>query len=96
MPSKRRPARSEATDRLWNAYLAQAQAGRRSGIPGQRFASLQALAAAAAIRPAKELRDEAITCMGLGDLQVQREWACECIGDSAVQFSAELGLLCGS
>jgi WD40 repeat protein/predicted Ser/Thr protein kinase len=80
----------QATDQLWHAYLAQAQAGRRSGIPGQRFESLHALAAAAAIRPSAELRDEAITCLGLADLTVQQQWPCACVGDPAVHFSAQL------
>jgi len=65
---------AEATDRLWHAYLAQAQAARRSGRPGQRFDSLEALAAATAIRPSPELRDEIIACAALTDLRRVRNW----------------------
>ncbi|NLS93280.1 MAG: protein kinase [Planctomycetaceae bacterium] len=64
----------EATERLWESYLARAQAGRWSGQPGQRFDSLEALAAAAAIRPSRELRHEVIACMTLTDLRLTRQW----------------------
>ncbi len=63
----------EATDRLWDSYLAQAHAGRWSGRAGRRFESLEALRKAAAIRPSLELRNEAIACMALVDLRVARE-----------------------
>ncbi len=65
---------AEATDRLWHAYLAEARATRWSGRPGQRFDSLKAVAAAAAIRPSSELRDEAIACMALSDLRRVHQW----------------------
>ncbi|MGE0378194.1 MAG: protein kinase, partial [Planctomycetaceae bacterium] len=59
---------------LWNSLLAQAQARRWSGRQGQRFASLAALEQAATIRPSLELRNEAIACLALMDIRVQREW----------------------
>jgi len=80
----------DATERLWSAYLAQAQAGRRSGAPGQRFESLKALAAAAAIRPSKELRDEVITCLGLADLEIERQWEYDRPDDIGVWFDPDL------
>jgi WD40 repeat protein len=64
----------DATERLWESYLAQAQARRFSGRPGRRVASLEALASAAAIRPTLELRNEAIASMALVDLRVAKEW----------------------
>jgi len=71
-------AERAATEKLWGAYLAQAQAGRGSGRVGRRFASLDALAKAAALdtfpERRQELRDEAIACMPLVDLRAAKEW----------------------
>jgi WD40 repeat protein/tRNA A-37 threonylcarbamoyl transferase component Bud32 len=64
----------DARQRLWQAYLAQARANRWSGRPGRRFDSLEALKAAASIRPALELRNEAIACLALADVREQRRW----------------------
>ena len=86
----------EATDELWNAYLAQARAERRSGRPGQRFGSLAAIAAAAAIRPASELRDEAIASMAMVDLRLRQKWRWEREGDSCVQFDPSLDYYAGN
>ena len=66
--------KQDATDELWHSYLAQARAARFSGLPGRRFDSLEVLAKAAAIRFAPELRDEAIACLALPDLKLQRRW----------------------
>ena len=63
----------EATDSLWYSYLAQARAGRWSGRAGRRFESLEALRKAAELRPAPELRNEAIACMALADIRIARE-----------------------
>jgi len=67
-----------ATDKLWGAYLSQAQAGRWSGRIGRRFDSLDALAKAAALdtfpERRQELRDEAIACMALVDVTVAMQW----------------------
>ncbi|HUQ72681.1 MAG TPA: protein kinase [Planctomycetaceae bacterium] len=67
-------AEHELSDTLWNSLLAQAQARRWSGRQGQRFESLAALQRAAAIRPTLELRNEAIACLALMDVKVDREW----------------------
>jgi serine/threonine protein kinase/WD40 repeat protein len=61
-------------DRLWEARLAQARAGRASRLPGQRYKSLDALAEAAAIRPGPELRNEAVACLALTDVRTERRW----------------------
>jgi WD40 repeat protein len=67
-----------ATEKLWGACLAQAQAGRWSGRVGRRFDSLSALAMAADLPTFRErrheLRDEAIACMALVDLRIDKQW----------------------
>jgi len=67
-------AEQDARQRLWEAYLAQAQALRWSGRAGRRFGSLDALRRAAEIRPSIELRNEAIASLGLPDLHIVRQW----------------------
>jgi serine/threonine protein kinase/WD40 repeat protein len=67
-------AERDTTERLWEARLAQAKAGRASRLPGQRFKSLEAIKEAARIRPSLELRNEAIACLALADVRVEREW----------------------
>jgi serine/threonine protein kinase/WD40 repeat protein len=64
-------------DQLWEARLAQARAGRASRLPGQGFGSLEAIADAARIRPSRDLRNEAIACMALTDVRIEREWDAE-------------------
>jgi serine/threonine protein kinase/WD40 repeat protein/Flp pilus assembly protein TadD len=64
----------DATDKLWQSLLAQAEAGRRSDQAGRRHKSLKALAEAAAIRPDLKLRNEAIASMALVDLHVIQQW----------------------
>jgi len=66
-------ARQDATEKLWVAYLAEARALRVSGKAGRRFASLEAIRNAAAIRPSLELRNEAIASMVLADLRLMGE-----------------------
>jgi len=65
-------AEQKANEELWHAYLAQARATRVSGQPGRRFDSLDILAKAAAIRFDPGLRDEAIACLALSDLRLER------------------------
>jgi serine/threonine protein kinase/WD40 repeat protein len=88
-----RAERNAAVENLWQSYLAQAQARRWSGQPGRKFASLDALARAAAIRPAPELRHEAVACMPLVDLRVERKWQARAPGSDqnhGVTFDAAL------
>jgi hypothetical protein len=66
--------RDEAREQLWKSSLQEASAGRRSGLVGQRFDSLQALTRALAIRPSLELRNEAIACLALPDLHLAKQW----------------------
>ena len=73
-PASQRRAESaeeQLAGRLWQSYVSQARAERNSHLVGQRFQSLDAMAAAARIRvSACELRDEAIACLGLVDLRL--------------------------
>jgi WD40 repeat protein/serine/threonine protein kinase len=74
--------RDQAQRRLYEARLAQAQAGRSSGRAGQRFASWQALTEAAQIAHERKLdesqrlrlRNEAIACLALVDAKLVKEW----------------------
>ena len=68
----------DARHSLWHSYVAQARAGRRSSVPGQRFDSLEAVRKAATMIPTVvveeedllTLRNEAIACMALADIRV--------------------------
>jgi WD40 repeat protein/tRNA A-37 threonylcarbamoyl transferase component Bud32 len=81
-------AEREKTDKLWEAYLAQARAGRWSGRPGRRFDSLDALIRAAGIRPSLELRNEAIACLALTDTRTGKVWDGMPAGSSAPALTA--------
>lgn len=70
-------AETQATERLWNASLAQARAERLGTAAGHRGSALAAISNAAAIRPSAELRDEAITSLGLRDLVREVSWPLE-------------------
>jgi WD40 repeat protein len=77
-----RLAERSATDRLYEALVTRAEAGRTSGRIGQRFDSLEALRQAADIaraqgRPDAELvplRNAAAACLALPDLRLEKEW----------------------
>lgn len=68
-------AEKDGQEKLWESYLAVAQARHWSGKPGRHFESLEALERAAAIRYSPDLRNEAIACMPLVDLRVARKWS---------------------
>jgi WD40 repeat protein/tRNA A-37 threonylcarbamoyl transferase component Bud32 len=80
-----RAAEQMATDRLFEADLVRARAGRQSSWLGQRFASLDALEEATGIARSRgydagrirELRNEVIACLALADLRVVRSWPIE-------------------
>ena len=81
-----RSAEADALEKLRGSYLAQAQAGRWSQRVGRRFAGLELLEKAAAIRPAPDLGNEAIACMALTDLRVIKEWNAYPLGATFVSF----------
>src|SRR4029077_15271736 len=62
-------AEQQATQRLWESYLAQARALRWSGHAGRPLDAPAVLAKAAAIHPSLALRNEAIACMALADIR---------------------------
>ena len=71
-------AENDARDKLWGAYLSQAQALRMSQRRGQCFDSLQAIREALALplpagRSLDELRNEAAAALALPDVQVVSE-----------------------
>lgn len=59
----------QTRERLVSQTLALVRASRERGQPGRRLENLPKLAAAAQIAPSEELRDEAIACLALFDLQ---------------------------
>jgi serine/threonine protein kinase/WD40 repeat protein/tetratricopeptide (TPR) repeat protein len=76
---QRTEALTDSQERLWAAHLARARAGHRAGVPGRRLDSLAAVAQALALpvprdRSRDELRNVAIACLALTDVQVSREW----------------------
>jgi eukaryotic-like serine/threonine-protein kinase len=91
-------ARVEARHGLYEAKLAQAKAGRFSRRLGQRFASIDAVAAAAKIAGELklpedqflELRNTAIACLAPPDLRVAREWNGWRSDDQQVDFDGAL------
>jgi serine/threonine protein kinase/WD40 repeat protein len=62
-------AQRATTEKLFDAYLAQARARRRDDHEGRRFESMAVVAKAAAIHSSLELRNEAIACLALTDVQ---------------------------
>jgi serine/threonine protein kinase/WD40 repeat protein len=79
---KARQAERAARDKAYKALVAQAQAERWSGRPGRRLDSLQALQEAVELersldRDGKELlelRNEAIACLTLVDMRLEKTW----------------------
>ncbi|GMU81656.1 MAG: hypothetical protein AMXMBFR47_15270 [Planctomycetota bacterium] len=72
----------EATERLYDSYLAQARATRVSNRIGRRFETLAVVAQAAAVRPLQhesdfELRSEVIAALGLTDLRLLHDYDVE-------------------
>jgi serine/threonine protein kinase/WD40 repeat protein len=80
-------AEADRTRQLWESSFAQARAGRFSHQVGQRFASLKAIQRAAnlGVFPERtgELRDEAIACLALPDLRLERSLGVSYPGDFA-------------
>jgi len=69
-----RASEQQAREQLFISLQSQAQARRNSGRMGQRLESLAALSEAARIRPAPELRDNAIAAMTMPDVERGPVW----------------------
>lgn len=65
-------ARDETKRELRRSLLLQSRAGRFSGLAGRRFSGLEAVARGVEIAPGDDLRDEAIACLALADVRVER------------------------
>ncbi len=83
-------AELETREQLRQSYLDQARANRWSGRAGRRFDSLEVLKKAAEIRPAAELRNEAIACMAMTDLRLASEWQSGEPAEARIVFSPRL------
>ncbi|MFL6513410.1 MAG: WD40 repeat domain-containing serine/threonine protein kinase [Chthoniobacterales bacterium] len=64
----------EGQGQLWKAYLEQGLATRIAPQMGRRFAALEALAAAARVRPSLELRNAAAAALALEDIVLEYSW----------------------
>jgi serine/threonine protein kinase/WD40 repeat protein/Tfp pilus assembly protein PilF len=77
-----------------SGHLAAARAARWSGKVGQRFTSLEELAAAAERQPSPELRlelrNEAIACLTLTDLRLAKSWDGFPTGTKCLAFDSEV------
>jgi serine/threonine protein kinase/WD40 repeat protein len=83
-------AEQEVEQQLWSSLVEQAKAQRHAGAIGQRFGGLKALTAAARIRVTPELRNEAIGCLALADIQFVRSWDCQTFGDVLIDIDPRL------
>lgn len=70
-------AQAATQDALWRSLLTEARALRQTGRPGQRLKALEAISAAARIRPSRELQDEAVAAMALPDFKTLGEVSVE-------------------
>jgi WD40 repeat protein len=93
LDSQARAERAEKNVRL-REHLAQAVVRRRSGQRGQRFKGLAQLSAATKLDPTpelrRELRNEALACLVLPDLETVQEWDGWPLGSNGFGFNATL------
>jgi serine/threonine protein kinase/WD40 repeat protein len=90
-------AEREATEELYRSYLAQARASRSSGQAGRRFDGLLALQSAAHTaeklgtkdQHLLELRNEAIACLVLPDLNVAKQLEGNLVRDAGIGFDPQ-------
>jgi serine/threonine protein kinase len=88
-------AESEANDKLWAAYLAEAGAKRRTRDVGQRLQSLEAVHKALQLplpagRSLSELRNEAASALALLDVEVVHQWQGWPAGTANLAFDSAL------
>lgn len=82
-------ATTRATEELWKSQVAQARALRWSDKVGRRRDGLEAIRHAVSLRPAPELRDEAIATLALMDLDPGNFWQPMPSDVETVGFSAD-------
>ncbi len=82
---------TQTREALWESYLETARTVRRSGLPGQRLASLETLSRAAAIRPDPRLRDEALAGMALVDVEPLRRVPVSAIVNAFTPMTVDRG-----
>lgn len=81
----------EAQSQLWRAYLEEARAIRIAPQMGRRFSAIEALAAAARIRPSLELRNAAAAALALEDIALEHRWPAMITSvDSPIAFDGNL------
>jgi serine/threonine protein kinase/WD40 repeat protein len=91
-------AERDAREQLFESLVVQARAGRSTGRPGQRLAGLAGLQRAVQLgRELRydraefvKLRNEAIACLALSDLRLEREWEGNVPGLNGLAFDARL------
>lgn len=83
-------AEGNASEGLWQANLAHAQAARRTPLASARREALSAIADAARFRPSVALRNEAIAALCLEAVEVRRSWPLELEWTAAVVFDPTL------
>lgn len=81
-----RAAEAAAKERLRGARLSEAQALRRTSLPGRRRRALAALAEAAKIRPGADLRDEAVAALMLYDATPLDQWKLDLRGPGEISL----------
>src|SRR4030095_6822843 len=83
-----RPSAQQSREQLFVSLQNQAQARRNSRQMGQRLESLAALAEAARIRPASELRDNAIAAMAIPDVERGAGWRAWAADTKVIAFDS--------
>jgi serine/threonine protein kinase/WD40 repeat protein len=91
-----RRAERDTENQLFDSLLLQARAGRSSQRPGQRGEGLNAITRAARLGRARErdpgdllrLRNEAIACLALPDLEAEADWKGNPPGTTGIGFDA--------
>lgn len=86
-----RRAEADRIEQLRAALLARAEVNQLSGRTGQRFASLEALAQAARLRPGADLRDAALLALALPDARPAGSPILRHAGNSPAAFDSALG-----
>jgi WD40 repeat protein len=85
----------KANENLWESLLAQAESRRLSQRRGQRFVALEAIRQAAALpvpqgHSRSELRNAALACLVLPDLETTQEWEGIPLGSNGLAFDTTL------